>query len=79
MGKGHRDNARVRRKIGAAAYAKKAKRRRDKYVGPFNVTFACGQVEYCPLAGSSEIREVAKRQHAVKHTGCEPVKFQRLS
>jgi hypothetical protein len=79
MGNGHRDNAAARRKIGAAAYAKKAKRRRPKYVGPWNVTFACGQVEYCPLASSSDVSDVVRKQHGIKHTKCEPMKYQRLS
>lgn len=77
MGKGHRDNYAARLKRGSTAFKKKAQRRRGKYVGPWEVTFTCGQVHYEILAASDEIRTRAVKTHRCETPGCKPVKFER--
>ena len=78
MGKGHQDNAKARKKIGKTAYAKKQKRRKKSYIGPWEVLFSCGANQYFPLARSNEIRGVAIRAHSCRDKKCKPIHFKRL-
>lgn len=83
MAKSHRDNYKARRKRGAIAFQKKAKRRSGKgFEGGWNVIFACGVEEFIPLAGSRDVGIIAKRQHScdltLERMECEPVVFSPL-
>lgn len=78
MGKGHRDNHAARKNRGPEAFNKKKDRRAKKgFKGSWWVTFACAKAEYIPLASSSDIKEIAIRQHKCVET-CTIVKFEKV-
>ena len=79
MGKGHRDNHHARKKRGPSAFKKKIERRKKKYIGPWQITFACGLTNYHPNASSDDIRDIALRAHSQVHSDCSIAKFEKLA